>query len=156
MTHAIFLLLALAANVESPSVNLAGNWEAQAVHPCTPVEGVERCGRVLPLDNKMTLELQVDGSTITGAVVVGNWGVWPGLSDISDGKIEGDRFSFTATGRSPWWSRSADGVETSGYPVIHVNGRIAGDEITYTFKLSNHGPKWKAFGTEMRGRRVKE
>ena len=153
MRHGIFLLVALAAVAESPPIHLAGKWEAQAIHSCTPQE---RCLKVLPADNKMTLELHVDGSTITGTAVAGNWGAWPGPCDISDGEIEGDRFSFTATGRSPWWSRSAAGVETSGYPVLQVNGRILGDEITYTFELSNHGPGWASFSTAMKGRRVKD
>ena len=151
MKPAILFLTALVALGQAPGLNLSGSWEAQAIHSCT---AQERCLKVLPSDNKMTLELQVDGSTITGTAVAGNWGAWPGPSDISDGKIEGDRFSFTATGRSPWWSRSAAGVETSGYPIMRMSGRILGDEIRYTFELSNHGPGWASFSTEMRGRRL--
>jgi hypothetical protein len=152
MRYVIFLPV-LAVLGQAEAVNLSGNWEAEAIRACMPGE---RCLKVLPSKNEMTLELHAELTTLKGTAIVGNWGVWPGTCDISDGKIEGNRFSFTLTGRSPWWSRSAAGVETHGYPAMRITGMVEGDAISFTFELFDHGPGWDSFRTEMKGRRVQE
>ena len=43
----------------------------------------------------MILDLKVNGNVVTGRATIG---AWPGEAPISDGKIEGNHITFTATG----------------------------------------------------------
>jgi len=45
---------------------------------------------------EVRLDLKVEGAKLTGTAQMGDG--WPGSAPIRDGKIEGNRFSFTWTG----------------------------------------------------------
>jgi hypothetical protein len=83
-------------------------------------------------------------------------GAWPGVAPLIDGKIEGDRISFTVIGKSAWWSKSAMG-ESSGLPKLTFTGRVQGDEMQLTLLWDSvmlYGPPPPGGGSriEMRAR----
>ena len=60
-------------------------------------------------------------------------GSWPGEASISDGKIDGDRISFIAIGKSPWRA-GGQGWRSSGYPRLRFGGTIQHNEIKLELK----------------------
>jgi hypothetical protein len=89
-------------------------------------------------------EFKADGNTLTGTANVGHG--WPGLATISDGRIDGDRISFTVQGRQ--WS-------STGYPKMRFTGTVRGDEIRLTMDFYQDASSQDPIGqTEFRGRRV--
>ncbi len=79
--------------------------------------------------SKMIFDLKADGTTLTGMAHVGSW---PGDAPISDGKIEGDRISFTVIGKLPWWSSGPQG-KAGGYPKLIFKGTtINGSDMKLT------------------------
>jgi len=143
MRPAILFLAALVALRQTPNLHLSGDWDAVCVGP--PGDD-PNWPKALHTGIPTKLYLNVSGGNISGTAVVD---YWPGLSDISDGRMDGDRFSFTLTGRSPSRSWSPERGEVVLYPVMYIVGILRADEITYTFK-------WGKFQTEMNGKRVTE
>jgi hypothetical protein len=76
----------------------------------------------------MTFEITSDGTTLAGTAQVGSW---PGKAPITDGKIEGNRISFTMTGDGAWRSSGPMG-SFSGYPRLKFSGTVEGDEMKLT------------------------
>jgi hypothetical protein len=66
---------------------------------------------------EMILNLKVEGKNVGGNVIIG---VWPGEAPISDGKIEGDHITFTATGHIG---------SSTGIPTCKFDVTIKGDEM---------------------------
>jgi hypothetical protein len=139
----VFLIVALALGASA--ADIAGKWEVVFLGP----EG-HRPKTV----SRIILDLKADGTELTGMVHAGNW---PGDAPISDGKIEGDRISFTAVGHSPWWSSRA-GARASGYPRLKFTGTIRGGELQLTLvwdsvmlygETSGSASEW-----EMKGRKA--
>jgi hypothetical protein len=90
---------------------------------------------------EVLLDLRVDGTKLTGTATMGD--NWPGSAPIADGKIEGNRFSFTWTGTSP----SSGGVPLrTSYPHLTFTGTVDGDTMT----LSMDG----AYKMELKGERL--
>jgi len=77
----------------------------------------------------MVFIFRVDGNKLTG---IAHMSYWPGDTDITDGKVDGDRISFTALGKLPWGSTS-NGVTQGGYPKLRFDGLLT--EGVITFKL---------------------
>jgi len=75
--------------------------------------------------SEMMFTFQVEGNKLTGDAHMANW---PGDAPISDGKIDGDRISFTVIGKLPWTATSG-GVTTSGYPKLVFSGTVNGKEM---------------------------
>jgi hypothetical protein len=89
-------------------------------------------------------EFKADGNTLTGTANVGHG--WPGLATVSDGRIDGDRISFTVQGRL--WS-------STGYPKMRFTGTVSGDEIRLTMDFYQDAFSQNPIGqTEFKGRRV--
>jgi hypothetical protein len=75
--------------------------------------------------SEMTFEFHVKGKELTGMAHMGNW---PGDASIQDGKVEGERISFTTIGKGAWRSSSSRG-QASGYPRLTFAGTVSGDEM---------------------------
>ena len=60
--------------------------------------------------SEIDFALDSNGGALTGTV---HAAYWPGDGDVSDGKVDGDRISFTMTGHLPF---QANGV--TGYPKL--------------------------------------
>ena len=89
-------------------------------------------------------EFKVLGNALTGTAKVG-YG-WPGVAPISDGRVEGNRISFTVQGRQ--WS-------SSGYPKMRFAGTTHGDEIKLTMEFYEDVSTERPMGqTEFKGKRV--
>lgn len=67
---------------------------------------------------------KVAGNELTGSANIG-YG-WPGKAPISDGRIDGERISFTVQGRH--WS-------STGYPKMRFSGIAHGNEIKLTMNF---------------------
>jgi hypothetical protein len=81
------------------------------------------------------LDLTVKDKTITGTVTMGDW---PGVCRISEGQIDGDSFSFIATGAL--WS-------SSGYPQPRFDGTIEAGVMKLTLT-------WRYEGQARDGRKM--
>ena len=58
---------------------------------------------------------------------------WPGDLDVTEIKIEGDRLSFTGTGRRGWSTGTAgEGMVYHCCPKLIFDGSTKGDEMTLT------------------------
>jgi hypothetical protein len=90
---------------------------------------------------EVLLDLKAEGAKLTGTAKMGDG--WPGIASIQDGKIEGNRFSFTWTGTVP----SSGGVPLrTSYPHLRFTGTVDGDQM----KLSMDGD----YRMELKGGRL--
>ena len=101
---AFFLTAALLATPVL-GTDLKGTWKAMFTGPID-----ERPKTV----SEITFTLNSTESKITGTAHLGNW---PGEVELVDGKIDDDRITFTAVGKSAWWSKSSTG-DASGLPKL--------------------------------------
>jgi hypothetical protein len=127
--------------------SIDGTWIAEFTDPP---------GRQPITVDKATFEIRQDGNKLTGMAHVGKW---PGDAPITEGKIEGDHFSFTVVSDSPWRSTQAGSTEvTVGYPKLEFSGTIEGGEMTLTLKWSaiivEGNPNVNASLLHMRGRKA--
>jgi hypothetical protein len=101
----------------------------------------------------MTFDLKTDGNEVTG---IAHMSSWPGNAPISEGKLEGDRLTFSAVGNSPWRSGGPYG-SASGFPKLIFTGTVHGDQIDFkvvwdsVMIYGEHGPPRDY---QMRGTRV--
>jgi len=127
------LLSILVADVAAQST-LTGVWRTVV----TPGQPRDR----MPLTfGEVLLDLRADGTKLTGTATMGD--NWPGSAPIVDGRIDGNRFSFTWTGTSP--SRSGPAL-TPSYPHLTFTGTVDGNKMT----LSMDG----AYKMELKGERL--
>jgi hypothetical protein len=96
-----------------------GDWKAVFVGPIGPrpkmVDAIHFSIRDTPL----------------GPVATAKAANWPGMLDVTDLKIDGDRVSFTGTGRAGWSVRPAGGpTEHFCCPKLLFAGTVRGDEMT--------------------------
>jgi hypothetical protein len=104
----LFVLLAAAAPA-APPFDVSGTWK------------LVYTGRsVAPREKSITLDFKVNGNQVTGMAHIGSW---PGDAPIADGKIDGDRITFTAEGSRP---------SSTGLPTCHFEATVHGDEMTVT------------------------
>src|SRR5262245_27365776 len=139
-------LLASILILPAAAADIAGTWKA--VFTC-PLEQRPK------MVSEIILHLAVDGDTLTGTVHAGNW---PGVAPIADGRIEGDRISFTMTGSSAWMSRGPQG-EASGYPKLSFTGTIEGGEMKLQLVWTSvmiYGPPSRGAEYPMRAKRITE
>jgi hypothetical protein len=100
---ALFALFALTAS----AADLAGSWKATIETPNGNLES--------------TFQFKVDGAKLTGTVTSQQMGE----SAISDGKIDGDNFSFTVKREGP-----------NGEFVINYKGTVKGDEAKIQISIA--------------------
>jgi hypothetical protein len=75
---------------------------------------------------EINLDLKSDGKVLTGVTQAGSW---PGEMIINDGKVDGNRISFSVVGKSPWQASSPQHGKSSGYPRLTFKGTIEGNQI---------------------------
>jgi hypothetical protein len=80
--------LALAGSATDVANNVTGTWKAVFVNP-------ERGPKMFAA---VVLNLEANGEKLTGMCHAGNW---PGDAPITNGKVDGDRISFTVIGKLP-------------------------------------------------------
>jgi hypothetical protein len=110
-----FFLAAAALTAAPPEI--AGSWKAEFL------------GSTLDqpkIDNNIRFDLKAIGGKITGHVHMGNW---PGDAPVIDGKVEGDRISFTLYGNTPWTSAYQGKPLASGLPKLTFAGTINGSRM---------------------------
>src|SRR5258708_36168426 len=100
-------------------------WTTLAVFADTDVTGIWKVvavpGEPAPKTvGSMILDLKVNGKVITGTAIIGRW---PGEAPISDGKIEGNHITFTATGHIG---------STTGIPTCKFDVTIQDEEMDVT------------------------
>lgn len=111
------LLFALAA-CGAPAADIDGSWKAVFLDGDAP-----------KTVSAVILDLKADGERLKGNAHVG---AWPGDAPIIEGKVQGNRLSFTVYGNSPWWARSTSGEAASGLPKLTFVGTVKGNEIEFT------------------------
>ena len=130
---AAVLLSVLAVDVAAQTAR-AGLWRAVVI-PAQPRE------RQPKMFGEVLLDLKAEGTKLTGTAKMGDG--WPGIAPIADGKIDGNRFSFTWTGTVA----SSGGVPLrSSYPHLTFTGTVDGDQM----KLSMDG----LYKMELKGERL--
>ena len=82
--------------------------------------------------SEIDFELNADGGVLTGTV---HAAYWPGDAPVSDGKIDGDRVSFTMVGTSPFQAGSG-GVMRTGYPKLCFTGIRRDNEMKIDLRWS--------------------
>jgi hypothetical protein len=131
MLWAWLLVFVLATASVADSTSVSGHWTVKYVSGVAwkTIGGAE-------------FDFEADGDTLTGTANVGAG--YPGKAPISNGKIEGDRISFTVSGRQ--WS-------SSGFPKMNFVGTINGDNIRLTMTLFYNSVPHGAGSTELEGNR---
>ena len=109
--------IALVAAFSLLAADVTGKWVA------------EQPGRNGGPPRQTTFDLKADGSTLTGTMTggMGRGGAAPAAIAISDGKIDGDKVSFTVKRETP------NGAMEQKY-----SGTVSGDELT--LKTTMQGP----------------
>ncbi len=105
--------------------------------------------------SEMTFDLTIDGNKVTGMV---HMSYWPGDASIMDGKVEGDRITFTLVGKSPWTTNTR-GVTTSGYPKLVFDGHLKDSQIDLKLNWGNvltTGEEQKGRDLDMLARKISD
>jgi len=126
-------LLSLALYSSDGGNGIEGKWTVEYVSglPMQTIAGAD-------------FEFRAADKTLTGTANVGHG--WPGMAPISDGRIEGDRISFTVQGRQG---------SSTGYPKMRFTGTVRGDVIKLTMDFYQDSSSRNPLGkTEFTGRRV--
>jgi hypothetical protein len=107
-----WMLILLAAVILNATVaGPTGAWKV--VFSGDPRTGPKTVGSII-------LDLKVDGTVVTGKVRIGSW---PGEAPITDGRVEDDHITFTATGHLG---------STTGIPTCQFNVILRGGELSLT------------------------
>jgi hypothetical protein len=129
--QASFLVLLIAFASAADSTDIGGHWTVRYVR------GVQ-----LKTLGGAEFAFKAEGDQLTGMANVGSG--WPGKAPISNGKIEGDRISFTVYGELG---------SSSGLPKMDFTGTIHGDEISLTMTLYYGEEHHGGGSTELEGKR---
>ncbi len=119
------LLLGHAVTLDARA-DIVGRWRAEFVGPIGPRP---------KMVSAITFEIRRTAAGLAGTADAGIDGVpdtWPGILQVSDIKIDGDKFSFVGVG-SKGWSTGQGGVRTDHCcPRLAFAGTIDGDDMTLT------------------------
>jgi hypothetical protein len=108
MKPLLSLVLLLAATLTLSAADVTGIWKV--TYAGSPGSAPKTVG-------SMILDLKVNGSVVTGTATIG---AWPGEASISNGKIEGNHITFTATGVRG---------STTGIPTCKLDVTMQDDEM---------------------------
>jgi len=127
------ILLAATAPAASP-VDFAGTWKLQDAGPKD--RGPKTVGSIV-------LDLKVEGEAVNGTAHIGSW---PGEAPIAEGKVDGDRITFTATGHLS---------STTGIPTCQFVATLKGQEMVLTMTAIRNagGPLGPGMHYEYAGKR---
>ena len=128
---AIFLL---ATALPASGADLTGTWKLGYAEP--KGSGPKTVGSIV-------LELKAAADAVTGTAHIG---AWPGDAPIADVKVDGDRITFTATGRLG---------STTGIPTCQFVATVHGAEMTLTMTAIRNagGPLGPGVPYEYAGKR---
>ena len=126
-------ILLTAAAWAASSADISGTWELLYAGP--PGTGMKTLGSII-------LDLKVDGAGVTGMAHLGNW---PGDAPIADGKVEGDRIVFTATGTR---------TSTTGIPACQFELTRRGDEMVAVMSFLRNSFMPPGTRLEFKGRKT--
>jgi hypothetical protein len=104
-------ILIAAMALTASAADIAGKWR---VYPTNAAP------RTVP---SISLKFLVSGDRVAGVVQIGKW---PGRAVVEDFKIEGDRITFTATGRLD---------STTGKPTCAFVATVRDDEMALTMTV---------------------
>ena len=126
--------LVLAVSAGDATNNVTGTWKAVFVNP---ENGPKMFSAVV-------LNLEADGEKLTGTCHAGRW---PGDAPITDGKVDGDRISFTVVGKLS---------ASSGFPKMTFTGTRYGKLVDLTMVFEGLGAVGEKAEFEMLGKKVRE
>jgi hypothetical protein len=109
------VLIAVAA-FGACAADLSGNWKVVYTGPESQWPKTA---------SEMTFHLVVDGDHLTGTADMGGF---PGKGPVTDGRVEGDRFTFTVVTPNRWWV-SGPPQMASGYPKLIFSGVIENGQM---------------------------
>jgi hypothetical protein len=129
----VLILMATVALAASPA-DISGTWKVVFNGP------KDRAPKTV---GSILLDLKVEGNAVTGLATIG---AWPGEAPIADGKIDGDRITFTATGHLD---------STTGIPTCQFEVTVHDGEMTLTMKAIKNagGPLAPGMLYEYRGQK---
>src|SRR4051794_41001844 len=106
--------IALVAAFSLLAADVSGKWVA------------EQPGRNGGPPRQVTFALKADGAKLTGTMTggMGRGGAAPAAIEISDGKVDGDKVSFTVKRETP-----------NGTMEIKYNGTVSGEEMNLKFTM---------------------
>jgi len=140
-------ILLAAFALSASAADIAGTWKAWFVGPI---------GERPKMVSEMTFDLAVAGAKLTG---MAHMSVWPGDAPITEGKIDGDRISFTVVGKRPWTSSGPDG-KASGYPKLDFTGKLDGADLKLTLTWGSvmiyGSDKTPVHTLEMQGKKISD
>jgi len=113
------LILFTAVAVSAGTDDIMGTWKTVS-RVTSPWTG--------KLSYEPTFEFKGDGNNLTGMLRMDGW---PGDAPISDGKIEGDKVTFSVTHQRDY-RFGRNGQMYSHFPRIKATGRIHGNEMELT------------------------
>jgi len=106
--------LSIATVMTAAPIDASGRWKLVYAGP--KEEELKTIG-------SMVLDITAVKDDLTGTARIGSW---PGEAPISDGKVDGDRITFTATGHLS---------STTGIPTCQFVGTVEGDEMVLTMTV---------------------
>jgi hypothetical protein len=110
--------------LQASGSDVAGIWEVRFTGPV---------GERPKMVSKMVFNMKAEGEKVSGTA---HMSVWPGDAPITEGRIMGDKISFTVIGEKPW-TVSGSGQASSGYPKLVFTGVVNGDKMQLTLKWGN-------------------
>jgi hypothetical protein len=125
--------------LQASAGDVAGIWEARFTGPV---------GEQPKMVSKMVFNMKVEGEKVSGTA---HMSVWPGDAPITEGRITGDKISFTVIGEKPW-TVSGSGQASSGYPKLVFAGMVNGEKMQLTLKWGSV----MIYGSQVGGERVME
>jgi hypothetical protein len=111
---ALTLLAALSFTASAADFN--GTWKAVFTGPKD---------FLLKSTGPIVFKFQVDGNQLTGQALQEDW---PFDAAISEGRVQGDRISFTVYGEDPYTAYVGNTIRR-GYPKMVVSGTLDGNKI---------------------------
>lgn len=123
----VALLTTVGSAQSAPVAPVAGAWKAVFVGPKADQP---------KMFNAVLFDFSVNGRTLTGTALMGNW---PGLAPLTDGTIDGNRFHCVAIGKLG---------SSSGYPKMTFDGTVDAGTMTLTMT-------WEYVDSRAPGRQLK-
>jgi hypothetical protein len=134
-TKSVLLIVASMA-LGAPADEITGNWQTVMIDagPNGPPQ----------VAYEPSFELKVDGNRLSG---IAHMTQWPGSAPISDGKVDGDRITFTLVHSMSYSTRGG-----TFYPKFRCEGTVLGGEMKLTmFHAPFNGTEVESDRWEMKG-----
>jgi opacity protein-like surface antigen len=129
-TTLLALVAILCLTFAASAADISGKWvtDTSAAPAGAPPAGG---GGGRGMGGGQTYEFKVAGSKLTGSITrPGRGGGDPTVTQIADGKVSGDTFSFSVT-----MSMGGNDMTTA------YTGKVVGDKLEITFDMGGRGPR---------------